>query len=1137
MKINFIKDFFSLDGEVKKFVTIMKLSGLLLIMSLNIMATGYSQTTSLNLNVNNASIRNVFKEIESQSEFSFFFSDDMSELNETVSVNSKNEKINRVLDDIFEGTTLGYRILNDKLIVIAPKSVIDDRILTGKIVDKDGIPLAGASVSIKNTSTGVTTDGGGNFSIKVSDSNSIIVVAYLGYFPQEFKLEDRKTLDVTLLEDVQMMDEVVVVGYGVQKKVNLIGSVSTISAKDIENVPTSNITNTLSGRLTGVFGLQKSGAPGSGSNVMIRGKSTWNSTNPIYVIDGVVREAVDFESLSAHEIDNISVLKDATAAAVYGARSANGVILVTTKRGSNKKPTFTYNGNVGVEEPTKVPERMNAYEHGTYRNRVADFQLKPITDPMRYTPDELDYFKENKTNYDWFKGAWHNPISTQHDINVSGGSEKIRYFAGIGYYQQDGGFNNLNYNRYNLRSNVDADLAEGLVLGVHIDANMQKRERPYWPYDGGDDDRMYDLYRGLLNKPSMMPWKIGNDYVRAYQQWNPIALIDQAGNRTWNKNTFNGTLKLDYDLPFLKGLKAGGVFNYRKYYIYDKTSRKKYDVAEYKMSGGHNHIITDEVINRLQLGDWTNDNYASFDESNAYTLNLSLNYSQIFAEKHDVSAMILYEQFEGTGNYLYGYRGNALTSTIDQLFIGENNAQYKDATGSASEVGRLGYVGRVNYVYDSKYLFEFNFRYDASLKFPPNSRWGFFPSASLGWRLSEEGFIKNNFSDINNLKLRGSFGLLGNDGGDNVVNYGYLYKYNTSAGAVFGGGTSGITPGALPITNITWEKTAITNIGLDFQLWKGLLSMEIDYFYKHTYDILGSRIASVPNTFGATLPQENYGIVDNQGIEMLARHDNTIGKDFRYFLSGNFSFARNTVKKMDVAAGSFDYQQRVGRPIDFITGYWANGIARKDADLAGLPTYNGNAYSLGDIILRDMTINNSGDKNITSADMDVLSLQSQNPEIIYGFNLGGQWKGFDLDIFFQGVARRKILFPNRGDLWDEQAVLKIFTDTWGPDNVDSKYPRVGGIGASSLGASRAASSFWLMNGNYLRLKNVELGYTIPEVWIKKMGLQNVRLYISGANLLTFSPYDISDPETISGTYGVYQYPQMKSFNGGITVKF
>lgn len=1115
----------------------MKLSGLLLILSLNAMAVSYSQTTSLNLSINKSSIRDVFKEIESQSEFSFFFSDDMSDLNEVVSISAKNKKIGEVLDNVFENTNLGYRILNEKLIVIAPRSVIDDRILTGKVIDKDGLPIAGVSVFVKDSPIGTTTDMDGKYSLKVSDSNSIIKVSYLGFLSQEYKLENKTVLDITLIEDIQMMDEVVVVGYGVQKKVNLTGSVATISAKDIEAVPTSNITNSLAGRLAGIYGMQRSGAPGTGSSITIRGKSTWNSTNPIYVIDGVVREAQDFEAMNASEIENISVLKDATAAAVYGARSANGVILVTSKRGTNQKPTFTYTGSVGVDQPLGIPERMNAYEHGIYRNRVADFNFKPTDDPMRYTPDELAYFRDNKTNYDWLEGAWHDPIFTQHDVNVSGGSDKISYFAGIGYYYQDGAFRNLNYDRYNLRSNVDADIAKGLKLGVHIDANMQKRERPYWPYDGDDDDRMYDLYRALLNKPSMMPWKIGNDYVRAYQQWNPIALIDQAGQRTWNKNTFNGTLRLDYDLPFLKGLKASGIFNYRKYYIYDKTSRKKYDVAEYKMTGGHNHIITDEVINRLQLGDWTNDNYASFDESNAYTLNLSLSYNQVFAKKHDVSVMLLYEQYEGTGNYLYGYRGNALTPAIDQLFIGENNSKYKDADGTASEIGRLGYVGRFNYGYDNKYLFEFNFRYDASLKFPQEGRWGFFPSASLGWRMSEENFIKNNYSFINNLKLRGSLGLLGNDGGDNVADYGYMYKYNIASGAVFGGGTSGITPGALPITDITWEKTVISNIGLDFQLWKGLLSMEIEYFFKHTYDILGSRIASVPNTFGATLPQENYGVVDNKGIDIIARHDNTIGNDFRYYLTGNFSFARNTVKKMDVAAGAYDYQQRVGRPIDFITGYWDNGIARTDADLKGLPTYNGYTYSLGDIILRDMKINNNGDNNITSADMDVLSLYSQTPEIIYGFSLGGQWKGFDVNVFFQGVANRKIMFPNRGDLWDEQAVLNIFTDTWAPDNVNAQYPRVGGIGASSIGASRDLSSFWLLNGNYLRLKNAEIGYTLPNEWLSKAGLKNVRVYVSGANLLTFAPYDISDPEAVGGEYGVYQYPIMRSINGGISVKF
>jgi Outer membrane receptor proteins, mostly Fe transport len=1002
----------------------------------------------------------------------------------------------------------------------------------GYVRDDKGVAISGANVSVVGKSSNTKTAEDGSFVLEKVSVGDRLMFTSVGYDRKEIMLENLGELNMVLSSSNVGLDEVVVVGYGNQKKRNVTGSISSVSGKDLNTFPTSNITNALAGRVNGVFASQRSGGPGSGSDIVIRGKSTTNGTAPLYVIDGIPRTLNDFQALSTEEIETISILKDATSAAVYGARAANGVVLVTTKRGSIQAPVITYSSFVGKDTYTKVPKRMTAYEHAIYRNRVATFKNLPLTDPSYYTDDEIQYFKDNKTNYDWFEGAWHDPVYTKHDLSVNGGSENIRYFSSIGYYYQDGAFNNLNYNRYNLRSNVDAKISERLSVSLNLDASLQGRSRPYWPYDGGDDDRMYDLYRGLLNKPSMMPWKIGDNYVRAYQQWNPIALIDNAGFSKWNRNTFNGLLRMDYKIPGIEGLKANATMNYRKYYDYNKTIRKKYDVAEFEMTGGHSHIMTENVIKTLQLGDWENSAFASFNQNNSYTLNLSLNYDRVFG-KHAVTGLFLYEQSEGNTAYLYGYRNKMLSTSIEQLFIGDAAAENKDATGSETETGRLGYVGRFTYGFDNRYLVEANFRYDASLKFAPEGRWGFFPSVAVGWVMSEEPFIKDRWSFVDNLKLRVSHGLLGNDGGDNVAEYGYLNRYSVTSGAVFGSATSGITPGALPNYDITWEKTRISNAGVDFSFLKGGLSGSLEYFQKHTYDILGSRIASTPNTFGATLPRENYGVVDNYGIEFSLRHDRQLNKDFSYFIGGNFSFARNKVKEWDVAAGAFDYQQRVGRPIDFLTGYQADGIARTTDDLSGLPKYTGFAYSLGDVILKDQ----NGDGDITSADMVVLSKKSMNPEIIYGFTLGGKWKGIDFNAFFQGVANREIMFPNRGDLWDEQAVLSMFNDTWSPETPNARYPRVAGIAASSIGASRAASSFWLMNGNYMRLKNLEIGYTLSDAFAKRLGIGGLRVYVSGTNLLTFDSVKVADPEAITGNYGVYQYPIMKSITGGLSFKF
>ncbi|MDR7214968.1 TonB-linked SusC/RagA family outer membrane protein [Dyadobacter sp. BE31] len=1100
----------------------------------------------VSLNLTEVKLRPALKELERVADVRFSYTPQIGQSQHLVTLKVTNAPLGYLLDKLFQPMNIRYELSGKHIILSrtpAPAAPVKVEVnesqminlapVRGKVVDEIGVPLAGVSILLKGTTNGTLTNGDGEFSFDVPGGDGTLVFSFVGFVSKEVPIGGRTFLDIKLEPLASALNEVVVVGYGAQKKITMTGAVSTVSADAIKNVPTANITNALAGRVAGLFATQKSGAPGSGSSLIIRGKSTFNSTDPIYVIDGIVRTAGDFEALSTTEIDNISVLKDATSAAVYGARSANGVILVTTKRGTADAPTFTYSAYVGKETPSKVPERMNAYENALYRNNVAMFNNLPLTDPSYYTQDEIDYFRDNNINYDWFKAAWKNPVFTQHNLSVSGGSEKVKYFSSLGYNFQNGGLKNLKYDRFNLRSNVDAKIAKGLNMALMIDASLQKRDRPYWPYDGGDDDRMYDLYRGLLNKPSFMPWKIGDKYVRAFQVWNPIGLIDNAGFRSIKRNTFNGILKLDYAIPRVHGLKANVSFNFRKYYDYDKTVRKKYPVSEFKTTGGHNHLLTEEVTNSLMLGDWENSAFASFNEANSYQLNAGLQYEKTFNEKHFLTIMGMYEQSEGTGNYLYGMRNKLLTPTIEQLFIGNAASENQSATGSASETGRLGYIGRVTYSYNEKYLFEANFRSDASLKFAPEGRWGFFPSVSAGWRLSEESFVKNNFKNIDNLKLRASYGLLGNDGGANVAEYGYQSIFSVASGAVFGSATSGIAPGALPNYNITWEKTRITDIGLEGSLWRGLLSFELDYFKKYTYDILGARVISIPNTFGATLPKENYGIVSNQGIEIVARHDHTLKNGLQYFLGGNFSFARNKVKQQDYAAGAFDYQIPTGRSMGYLSGYEAVGIARTQADLENLPKWGTYEWSLGDVILKDK----NGDGTVDSKDMVVLSNQGLTPQITYGITTGGRWKGFDLNVLLQGVANRKLMFPNRSDLWENAAILKMWNDSWSPENPNAKYPRVGGIGASSYGASRAASSFWVMNGNYVRLKNIEIGYSLPKVLTNKLGIGSLRIYVSGANLLTLDKINVSDPEAIEGPFGVYQYPIMKSYNAGLSLRF
>lgn len=1117
--------------------------------------SSYSQSTRLTLDLKNVSVESVLNAIEENTEFYFLYNSKLINVDRLVNVKAKSKSIENVLSDVFAQTDVIYKIEDRQIILSKAEYLLEKsqqrKVVTGTVIELSGDPVIGVNIRVKGSpDQGTVTDIDGNFSIEATE-NTILQVSYIGYISQEIRVGNQTTLRIRLIEDTQALDEVVVIGYGTQKKVNLTGSVSSISASEISTIPVSNISNAMAGRMPGVFSYNSSGKPGSSSPITIRGVNTPNNSNPTYVIDGVVRDKQDFDAVDPNEIENISVLKDAASAAVYGSRAANGVILITTKQGAEQKPMFRYSALVGTERETRRPEIMNAYNRTQYINHRLAYSGVDPTSTRYYADDEVEWFKTH--DYDRLEMAWRNPVTHQHNLSVNGGSDKIKYFMSIGYFDQDGVFEKVNYRKYNFRSNVNAKINEDLSINFSVDANTNKSSTPYWPYNGSgtnsygisDNDVIKDLYRALMNHPrTEIPYVNGLPNATIYG-WNVLEVIRSGGTDVTDKNTLNAQLSGTYKVPFLQGLSASAMFNYRRYYSVRKQTGKEYPLYEHETSGSNGNIVKEGAAitrTKTRTESLGNGIRKDFSENSRYTLNLQLNYEQTFG-KHDISALFLYEQYEEWGQNIYAQRKKLLTSAIEEMFIGDASAENKDAGGAASEIGRLGFVGRINYGYNNRYLLEANFRYDASTKFAPGNRWGFFPSVSAGWRIAEEAFIKENdsFGFLDNLKLRASYGVLGNDGGSDVAYYQYLDIFNTTTGGVFGSATTGIVQGTYPNKEITWEKTATTDIGLDVGLWNGLLSFEFDYFHKRTYDILMARTRTIPSTFGASLPKENYAELINKGIDLQIRHDNNIG-DIKYFLSGNFSFARNHYSKIDEAENAYDYQIKTGRPMNFITGYISDGIARTEADLAGLPTWStSHQWQLGDIRLRDL----NGDGDVTSVDQTVLSEYTKHPEIMYGFSLGGSWKGIDLNIFFQGVANRAIMPNYRSWKWDEQSVLDIWSDSYSNksfnpenpymrDNLDAKYPRVNGTG--SVAANNQASSFWLLNGNYLRCKNLEIGYTFPKSLISRIGMGSLRVYVSGTNLFVFDKIGIYDPEN-SSDWDAYQYPMMKSFNAGLSLTF
>ena len=754
----------------------------------------YSQSARLSIEMNNVSIEEVLNKIEENSEFHFIYNNELVNVDRKVNVKFDNETIESILKKVFKSTNVEYKV-NEKQIILRPKEMDivakvqqEQKTVKGVVSDQFG-PIAGANVSIQGTTVGTITDMDGNFTIEVPE-NATLQISFIGYNTCFVKVAGQSNLNVTLTEDTQKLDEVVVIGYGTQKKMNLTGSVATISADNIATIPVSNISNAMAGRMPGIFSYNKSGMPGVSSPITIRGVNTPNNTNPTYVIDGVVREKADFDALDPNTIENISVLKDAASAAVYGSRASNGVIVVSTKRGKNQKPQFSYSGLFGTDRPTRTPEVMNAYDRPVYLNNQFMYNGIPETDSRYYTADEQEYFKTHSTN--WFDLAWKNPFTTQHNLSVNGGSERINYFMSAGYYSQSGTFNNLDFTRYSFRSNVDAKVADNFTIGLDVDGNMSDQRTPYWPHDS-DKDLMNDMYRALLNFPTTEPAYINGKPNATIYNWNILEAINN-GHVSKKHNTLNTKLSAKWEIPWIEGLTANAMFNYRRYYENEKQVGKEYTLYIHETSGGHNHIIRDDAPvvgtrTRTENGNFVR---KDFNETSAYTLNLQLNYNRTFG-KHDIGAMFLYEQYEEWGDMFWAQRKQLLSSSLEQLFAGSADSQWKDADGHESEIGRIGYVGRVNYGFDNRYLLEANFRYDSSVKWIPGKRWGFFPSVSAGWRVTEENFFKQNekLNFISNLKLRASYGTLGNDGGDDVAYYQYLSKFTTGTNAVFGSGATG----------------------------------------------------------------------------------------------------------------------------------------------------------------------------------------------------------------------------------------------------------------------------------------------------------------------------------------------------------
>jgi len=993
--------------------------------------------------------------------------------------------------------------------------------VSGTVLDEDGTSLIGVTVLEKGTSTGTVTDLDGRYSLSVSGPNATLLFSYTGFAGREIALNGRTLLDVTLETDVAQLDEIVVVGYGSQKKGDVTGAVSTVSGDDLIVAPTPNLSAGLAGKLPGVITLQTSGQPGfDNAAFQIRGRSTLGNNNPLILVDGVERSLA---RINPFTIASITALKDAASTAVYGSRAANGVLLVTTRRGSNDKPSFRFSANFGVQQPAGRPELMDANEYVVAFRQALANQGTP-NDQLPFGNILAQAEAGQLESFDWWNETLTNSApQRQYNASVDGGTESLRYFFAYGNLDQKGFFENAGFNQHEVRSNVDADIAPGLTASVDLLGRLENRSRSA----DGDGEIFSNVLRanplnpvfvnGRPGAENLPPGSLGFDGFSG----NSFGDANLNGSRARALTVFNSNLQLNYDLPFVEGLSARALYSYDTYFSTERSFFTPYTTYQ-------RNEATGEFIPLLS------DNVSSLSEFRANndqkTVQLSLRYKKEFGD-HYLSGLTLFERIKGDANNLRAFRDGFLSPVIQQFFAG--NVINDENNGSASESARFGYVGRVDYGFKNRYLLQANLRVDESYIFPENNRRGIFPAFSVGWRISEEPFLAG-VDWLSSLKVRGSWGVTGND---RVGSFRFLSGFGFTGGYVEDGNfRQGIAPTGIANPNITWETATTTDIGLEADLLDGRFGFEIDYYKKRTEDILANRSLSVPLTFGAVLPLENLGIVDSWGWEISARHRNDIG-DFSYRVNANLTLADNEIIFIDEPAGVNPATSLTGNEIGVLVGYLSDGIYQNTREIDEGPTQFG-ALEPGDIRYKDINgrdangdLTGAPDGKIDADDRTVIG-ESSTPNLIYGFGLNLGYRGLSLNLSFQGAGQYARNITPRGFLLEVGNNFDVLNDSWTPDNPDARYPRILPDGNVN---NNQVSDFFVENITFLRLRNAQLSYDLASLpgFLERVGVDQFALTLSATNLLTFSNVSIGDPEGNSGNALFYPISRVISVGANL----
>ena len=1151
---------------LRKNFLVMRITLLLILLSsaFAFSSNSYAQNTKLSLRLNNATVSDVLKAIEDQSEFLFFYQDQQIDLDRKVVMSVENKSVSEILDQLFKGSANVYTIRDRQIIIGRSQKQLESKELSfervfeeiqqpqkkevkGKITDEAGLALPGATITVAGTTRGVITDNDGSFHLEVEPGNKLII-SFVGFTNQEIIYNGQTEIRVKLKDKAQELDDVTVVAFAKQKKESVISSISTIETKDLK-VPSSNLTTALAGRISGLISYQRSGEPGQDdASFFVRGVTSFSyARGPLILIDGVEMASADLARLQPDDIATFSIMKDAAATALYGARGANGVILVTTKEGKEGKAQISFRYETSFSMPTKDVDLADPITYMKMNNEAV-LTRNPLT-AVPYSYEKIDNTLSGKNPYvypanDWYKMLFKNyTINNRANFNVSGGGKIARYYI-AGTFNQDNGIlkvdgnnnfnNNINLKRYLLRSNVNINVTPKTEAIVRLHGTFDDYTGPI---DGGED-----LYKKVMRAdPVLFPAYFAPDERYAHvthtlfgnadkgQYINPYADMVK-GYKDYAKSLMLAQFEIKQDLDFItEGLHIRGLFSTNRYSYFDVSRFYTpfwYTIGSYDKSSD---TYTLSNLNPQTGTEWLTYKEGEKKITSSTYLETAANYDRTFGEKHSISGLLV------------ATMRSSLTPNAKTLALSLPSRN-------------VGFAGRFTYAYNNRYFSEFNFGYNGSERFAKKERFGFFPSVGLAWVTSNESFWNDNLKRvISKLKLKGTYGLVGNDAvGEADDRFFYLSEVNLNDanraatwGENFDYKVNGVATSRYANDKITWETSAKLNTGVEMTLFDKV-DIQADYYTEHRKNILMAR-ADIPTTFGLqAVPQTNVGEAKGHGFDLSVDYKQSINKDFWITARANFTYAvAKYAVYEEVDNALTPWLSHMGQPISQKWGYVAERLFVDDNEVNNSPQQAFGEYMGGDIKYRD--INKDG--QINSLDQVPIGYPTQ-PETIYGFGFSAGYKGFDLSCFFQGLGRESFWIDvnatapfvpytyndtekNSGTVF-KNSLLQAYADNhWSLDNpnVYALWPR---LSNKSVSNNSQTSTWFMRDGSFLRLKSLEFGYTLPEKWIRRAGVKNLRLYFSGTNLLTFSNFKLWDPEMAGNGLG---YPIQKVYNAGLQISF